>query len=103
MGHARALLALPTDVQPQLARGIAARGLNVRQAEALVRDFGKPVENKAPPPRNADISRLEERLGEIISQPVAVKHSKKGKGQLVISYNSLDELDGILNRLGYEE
>lgn len=103
MGHARALLTLPQEVQPQLARDIAAQGLNVRQAEALVREYGKPVEQKPEPSRDADIARLEERLGQIISQPVAVKHSKKGKGKLVISYSSLDELDGILNRLGYEE
>ena len=104
MGHARALLALQQEDQPAAAREIAARGLNVRQSEALVKDFGKaPASPSKKIARDADVARLEERLGQLISQPVEVKHSPRGKGKLVISYSSLDELDGILGRLGYEE
>ncbi|MEK9823130.1 MAG: chromosome partitioning protein ParB, partial [Gammaproteobacteria bacterium] len=50
-----------------------------------------------------DVRRLEDNLGQRFGQPVQIRQSAKGKGKLVISYNSLDELDGILSRMGYEE
>ena len=97
MGHARALLGLPLEQQVEGARHVVARGLTVRQTEALVRQWlntkEKPVEKvKADP----DISRLEQRLAERLGSPVQIKHGQKGKGQLVIRYNSLDELQGVL-------
>ncbi|MCO6056088.1 ParB/RepB/Spo0J family partition protein [Pseudomonas sp. MOB-449] len=97
MGHARALLGLPLERQVEGARHVVARGLTVRQTEALVRHWmsskEKPVETvKADP----DISRLEQRLAERLGAPVQIKHGQKGKGQLVIRYNSLDELQGVL-------
>ncbi|AOE88289.1 ParB/RepB/Spo0J family partition protein [Pseudomonas sp. TCU-HL1] len=97
MGHARALLGLPLERQVEGARHVVARGLTVRQTEALVRHWmsskEKPVEAvKADP----DISRLEQRLAERLGAPVQIKHGQKGKGQLVIRYNSLDELQGVL-------
>ncbi|WP_439886901.1 ParB/RepB/Spo0J family partition protein [Pseudomonas sp. MBLB4123] len=97
MGHARALLGLPVEQQVEGARHVVARGLTVRQTEALVRQWlnakEKPVEKVKPDP---DISRLEQRLAERLGSPVQIKHGQKGKGQLVIRYSSLDELQGVL-------
>ncbi len=97
MGHARALLGLPAERQVEGARHVVARGLTVRQTEALVRQWlsDKPVpkaETKADP----DISRLEQRLAERLGSPVQIRHGARGKGQLVIRYSSLDELQGVL-------
>ncbi|MBA1189202.1 ParB/RepB/Spo0J family partition protein [Pseudomonas entomophila] len=97
MGHARALLGLGEDRQVEGARHVVARGLTVRQTEALVRqwlsDTPEPAEQAKPDP---DISRLEQRLAERLGSAVQIKHGQKGKGQLVIRYNSLDELQGVL-------
>ncbi len=97
MGHARALLGLPAEEQVEGARHVVARGLTVRQTEALVRQ----LLNKKEEPKNAskgdpDILRLEQRLAERLGSPVQIKHGDKGKGQLVIRYSSLDELQGVL-------
>ncbi len=103
MGHARALLTLEKTEQAEVARIVVSKGLNVRQTEALVRKSGEtdPGENK--PIVDADTRRLEDRLSMTIGQPVAIKHAKSGRGKLTVSYNSLDELDGILAHLGYKE
>jgi len=97
MGHARALLGLPPEQQVEGARHVVARGLTVRQTEALVRQWlnakDKPAEKAKADP---DINRLEQRLAEKLGAPVQIKHGQKGKGQLVIRYNSLDELQGVL-------
>ncbi|WP_313514431.1 ParB/RepB/Spo0J family partition protein [Pseudomonas sp.] len=97
MGHARALLGLPADRQLEAARHVVARGLTVRQTEALVRQWlsDKPAAVDKPK-ADPDISRLEQRLAERLGSPVQIKHGQKGKGQLVIRYNSLDELQGVL-------
>ncbi|MCQ4321774.1 ParB/RepB/Spo0J family partition protein [Stutzerimonas stutzeri] len=97
MGHARALLGLPADQQVEGARHVVARGLTVRQTEALVRQWlNKPESVKAEPKSDPDIVRLEQRLAERLGSPVQIKHGEKGKGQLVIRYSSLDELQGVL-------
>ena len=97
MGHARALLGLPSERQVEGARHVVARGLTVRQTEALVRQWlNKPESAKAEPKSDPDIVRLEQRLAERLGSPVQIKHGEKGKGQLVIRYNSLDELQGVL-------
>ncbi len=101
MGHARALLGLPDDQQAAAAREIAARSMNVRQAEALVRSLSAGKKEKMPA-RNvdADTRTLEQRISSQLGQPVQIQHTTKGKGKLVINYNSLDELDGILSHFG---
>jgi len=97
MGHARALLGLPADRQLEAARHVVARGLTVRQTEALVRQWLSDKPQAAEKPKaDPDISRLEQRLAERLGSPVQIKHGQKGKGQLVIRYNSLDELQGVL-------
>jgi ParB family chromosome partitioning protein len=96
MGHARALLGLPTDQQNEAARQVVARGLTVRQTEALVRQWLNPRREAGVVRDNPDIVRLQQDLAERIGANVQIQHGAKGKGKLVISYNSLDELDGVL-------
>lgn len=99
MGHARALLTLEPDEQKEIARQIVAKGLTVRQTETLVRNHQerkhKPEINTPEPP-SADIRHLEEELSQKLGAGVSIQHTAKGKGKLVINYNNLDELDGIL-------
>ncbi|PRB82787.1 ParB/RepB/Spo0J family partition protein [Pseudomonas sp. MYb185] len=96
MGHARALLGLPADQQTEAARQVVARGLTVRQTEALVRQWLNPRREAGAIRGNPDIERLQQDLAERIGAEVKIQHGAKGKGRLVISYNSLDELDGVL-------
>lgn len=97
MGHARALLGLPENRQVEGARHVVARGFTVRQTEALVRQWlNAPEETVKAVRTDPDISRLEQRLAERLGAPVQIRHGQKGKGQLVIRYNSLDELQGVL-------
>ena len=97
MGHARALLSLPDIQQSEAARTVVGRGLSVRQTESLVRRLiaggGDARASKLIDP---DIKNLEENLAEKLGTQVMIQHSAKGKGRLVLKYNSLDELDGIL-------
>ncbi len=101
MGHARALLALSGDLQTQIARIVAGKGLSVRETEKLVkRTLEHPGgELKTEKRVDPDIRRLEQDLGDKIGAQVAIQHGNKGKGKLVIQYNSLDELDGILEHI----
>jgi len=104
MGHARALLAISNVVQQlDAARQVVKKGLSVRETERLVRSMlDKSGTNKATKPAdsgNADIRRLEIEVSEKIGAKVRVNHTKKGSGKVVISYNSLDELDGILKHI----
>ena len=99
MGHARAILALSQKDQGETARQVVARGLSVRQTEALIRKIQSEQQSdgKTTPTRlDPDIRRLQDEISEKTGAPVQVQHTARGKGKLVISYNSLDELDGIL-------
>lgn len=103
MGHARALLAISNPGQQlDVARQIIKNGLSVREAEKLVRRvlggaMSKPA--KKTHAQNADIRRLEIEISEKLGAKVSVDHTAKGTGQIVIRYNTLDELDGILKHL----
>ena len=100
MGHARALLGLSGSAQSEVARVVAERGLSVRQTEALVRRMASATDRSAEEEgRDPDVGRLETRLGDVIGSEVSIRHGKRGSGRLVIRYHSLDELDGILERL----
>lgn len=99
MGHARALLPLPPPQQEALARAVVARGLSVRQTEQLARRAATPRQEAARPAADADTERLQRELSEQLGAPVAISHTAKGRGKVVIAYASLDELDGILERL----
>jgi ParB family transcriptional regulator, chromosome partitioning protein len=101
MGHARALLALTNRrQQAELGAIIARKALSVRDAEALVRRMLQPAPGaKADgdePSRDPNVHRLEQERADKRGAKVAIKHSAGGKGRLVVTYNSLDELDGIL-------
>jgi ParB family transcriptional regulator, chromosome partitioning protein len=102
MGHARALLTLDPDAQRHIAKQTVAKGLSVRQTEALVRQYHQPKDKqtaKTEPAVSADIMRLQNLLSETLGAGVEIQHTPQGKGKLVISYHSLDELDGILNHI----
>ena len=96
MGHARALLALPSSQQLLASRQIIDKGMTVRQAESLVRQLlaERPAATDRKPDPN--VRQLQDRLSSQLGAVVKIDCNAKGKGRLVISYNSLDELDGIL-------
>ena len=96
MGHARALLALSGDKQIAAARSVVAKGLSVRQTEALVRDYEKEKPAKEVVREDPNVRQLIGDLSDRLGAPVQLRQEKGGKGKLVISYNSLDELDGII-------
>ena len=98
MGHARALLSLEGEAQSRAATEVVARGLSARETEALVRRLNAPPKEPAPP-ADPDVRRLENDLSERLGAAVAIRHGSRGAGRLVIRYGSLDELDGILERI----
>jgi ParB family transcriptional regulator, chromosome partitioning protein len=101
MGSARAILALPGKDQLEAARQVVKQSLSVRATEALVRRTlgGGKTTKKKPVKKDTDTRRLETELSERLGAAVVIKHTNKGKGVLEISYNSLDELDGILKHI----
>jgi ParB family chromosome partitioning protein len=102
MGHARALLGLKGDTQTLAARQVVGRGLSVRETERLVRRLQSEdpgAERARQPSQDPDIRRLQDDLAERLGARVAIQHGAKGAGKLVITYNSLDELDGILGHI----
>lgn len=99
MGHARALLSLQGDLQTTTARTVAAKELNVRETEKLVKKAQQPEVEKPQIVKDPNTVNLEESLALSLGSPVTIKHNKKGKGQMVISYSSLDELEGILAKI----
>ncbi len=102
MGHARALLGLDGGAQIETARTIVAKGLTVRQTEALVRRVLQQEqrhENEPTQKIDPDTKRLQDDLSDQVGVPVLIQHNAKGKGKLVLKYNSLDELDGILKHI----
>ena len=101
MGHARALLTLNPEKQSEAVRTVVAKPLTVRQTEALVRQIQLKIENGSTesPKADPDVILLQDKLAATIGAPVAIVHSVKGKGKLVIKYNNLDELDGILDHI----
>lgn len=105
MGHAKALLALKDKQQVKCAHIVAEKALSVRETEALVKKeqaksgdfYSKIFQHTAVDP---DIKRLQMRLSEKLGAVVDIQCNPKGKGKLVVHYNSLDELDGILQHFG---
>ncbi|OQX12944.1 MAG: chromosome partitioning protein ParB [Thiothrix lacustris] len=100
MGHARALLALQGQQQIDAAQKVAERQLSVRETERLVKSLldtaPKPTPEFKPSP---DVLTLEQTLADTLGAKVAIRYNRTGKGKLVIEYNSLDELDGILGHI----
>jgi ParB family chromosome partitioning protein len=99
MGHARALIALEAARQIEVARRVAAKGLSVRDTEALVQ---KMLRGAAAPRRkkgDRDLARLEEELAERLGTTVEIKAARKGRGKLIVHYASLDHLEQLLKKL----
>jgi ParB family chromosome partitioning protein len=97
MGHARALLSLKGDSQIQAARYVALRRLSVRETERYVNGLFAGQFRRSPSARrDANVSHLEQHLGETLGARVEIQHNRKGRGRLMIHYTSLDELDGII-------
>ena len=102
MGHARALLALAAEQQVEAARQVVKKGLSVRATERLVKQMlvdSRRPKGVAVPRRDPDLVSLEQSLSDKIGAPVQVQQGGRGRGKLVISYTSLDELDGILEHI----
>ena len=103
MGHARALLSLPLEQQNTIAKEIAAKQLSVRQTEQLVKKLLAQSGKKTKPStleKDPNIQALENRLADRLGAAVGIRSNEKtGKGKIEIPFNSLDELDGILNKL----
>ncbi len=110
MGHARALLALDRATQITAASQITARKMSVREAESLVKKLGtefslKP--DKASPEKSRDTRRIEEELADLLMAEVEVRIKKQVKrsgkredvGELAIQFSSMDELNGLIERL----
>jgi ParB family chromosome partitioning protein len=103
MGHARALLALTEPrMQAEVARLVARKGLSVRETERLVKKMLEPTRPSTKADvrtRDPDVRRLEQDLAEKLGAAVEIQHGREGRGRLVVIYNSLDELDGILGHI----
>ena len=103
MGHARALLSIAdANQQYEAAMQIVKKKLSVRETENFVKriiDGGKVVSNKKSLVQNPDLRRLEIDISEKLGAKVSFQHSDNGKGKLIINYNNLDELDGILKHI----
>ena len=99
-GHARAILSLPREQQLAAAATVIQQRLSVRQTEQLVRRYlsGKRKEKRKTTPKDADLRQLEEELSQQLAATVSLEQRGQG-GRVVIEYNSLDELEGILERL----
>lgn len=102
MGHARALLSLDLGKQLSAAKTIVAKSLSVRSAETLVQNLLQDVHNanaKIQKQLDPNISNLQLQLRDKLGAEIHIKHAQNGKGKLIIQYNSLDELDGILGHI----
>ena len=104
MGHARALLGLEGAAQSAAARQVVAQKLSVRETEQLVRRMQQAAAANAAPGKpkiapDPNIRNLQENLSTKIGAKVDIQYTLRGKGKLVIHYNSLDELDGILEHI----
>ena len=110
MGHARALLALEKVAQITAAAQIAARKMSVREAESLVKKLSAEFSLTSPKPtkeKSRDIKRVEEELSDLLAAQVEVRVKKRVKragrleemGELSIQFGSLDELNGLIDRL----
>jgi ParB family chromosome partitioning protein len=112
MGHARALLALPAAEQVMAAQEVAAKKLSVRDAERLVtrsvrEAAAPPAAKKAAQGKARDIARLESRLSDVLTAAVEIRVKKRTargeQGEIAIRFGSLDELNGLLEKLGAVE
>lgn len=98
-GHARSLAGLPKKEQAGIAEKVVARTLTVRQVESMVSRY---LASAAPAPEaddDPDTRALERRLGEVLGTTVSIQANRRGKGRVVLGFDSLDQLDGLIERL----
>ncbi|MGB3726915.1 MAG: ParB/RepB/Spo0J family partition protein [Glaciecola sp.] len=103
MGHARALLSLEGNAQAELAKQVAEQSMTVRQTEALVKKAQQPPSPKIEPSTvetDPDVMRLQNRLGDNFGTQVKIDANARGKGKVVINFSDLEQLDGILEKMG---
>jgi ParB family chromosome partitioning protein len=101
MGHARALLALPAAEQILVGNQVVAKRLSVRDTEKLVSSKLSAKDEKTVKrvAVSQDLLRLEQDLSDKLGATVKIKANKRGAGSLLIDFGSLDQLDGLLERL----
>ena len=103
MGHARALLSVDNASQIALANQVVAKRLSVRETEKLVaraiEEQNSPAAQARQKEKSGDIVRLEEELSDRLATPVVFKMGPKGRGQMIIDFQNLDVLEGVLARL----
>jgi ParB family chromosome partitioning protein len=99
MGHARALLSLDGARQIEAANRIAARGLSVREAEAMVGNMQRGQTGRRARKTDRDLSRLEEEVSGRLGTTVEIRAGRKGRGKIVVHYSGLDHLDQLLKKL----
>ncbi|HEX3897043.1 MAG TPA: ParB/RepB/Spo0J family partition protein [Rudaea sp.] len=103
MGHVRALLTLDSKLALALALKAVEHEWTVRELEGAARDAQNPAAKKKTPKKSAaqdpDIATLERELGEKLAAKVSIRHGAGGKGRLIVNYHSVDELEGILERI----
>ena len=102
MGHARALITLPENLQIEAAKIITSRGLSVRETENLVRKLQAPAKKTADRVVNPDLMTMQDNLSRQLRLKVAIQCNAKGRGKLVIHYRNLNELDGLLAQFEVE-
>ncbi len=99
MGHARALLMLPSERQLEVAQAAIRQSLTVKATEILVRRLMDTDKTRRPREIDPNIGILQDELSNKLNAQVRVLHSAQGSGRLIIHYNSLDELDGIIQQM----
>jgi ParB family chromosome partitioning protein len=99
MGHARALLGLDGARQIEAANRIAARGLSVRESEALATRLQRSPVARRKQRTDRDLARLEEEVSARLGTTVQIRPGRKGSGTIVVSYSGLDHLDQLLKKL----
>ena len=99
MGHARALLALDGARQIEAGNRIAARGLSVRETEAMVQAMLRGPGQRRRRKADRDLARLEEEVAERLGTTVEIRPSRKGSGKLVLHYSDLEHLEQLLKKL----
>jgi ParB family chromosome partitioning protein len=99
MGHARALLSLDAARQIEAGHRVAAKGLSVRDTEALVQGLIRGPAARRKPKGDRDLQRLEEEVSERLGTTVSIHPSRKGSGKVVLHYSNLDHLEQLLKKL----
>lgn len=98
LGHAKLFLPLEPGPQSAIAREVAQKELTVRQTEVLIKNYHQGVKT-TPVKESPDVLRLQEELSERVGLPVKIQQMSGGKGKFIVSYSSLDELDGLLSHI----